>query len=88
MDFIIIGSMHMYLKQCGVFVWRIFLVVPTVEKCKKKSWHFDRSMVEVITVALIWSRDKFIIFWCPVYKVRVLLYEFVGCNIELDETKE
>ena len=44
-------------------------------------------MTEVVA-ALIWDKDKFMICQRPAHKARGLLWEFVGGNIEPDETKE
>ena len=44
-------------------------------------------MTEVVA-ALIWDKDKFMIFQRPAHKARGLLWEFVGGKVELGETKE
>ena len=44
-------------------------------------------MTEVVA-ALIWDRDKFMIYQRPAHKARGLLWEFVGGKVEPGETKE
>ncbi len=44
-------------------------------------------MVEVVA-ALIWNNDKFLICQRPSNKARPLMWEFVGGEVEPNETKE
>ena len=41
-----------------------------------------------VVAALIWQGDKFMICQRPAHKVRGLLWEFVGGQVESGETKE
>ena len=44
-------------------------------------------MIEVLA-ALIWDKDKFLIYQRPANKGRALLWEFAGGKVEKGETKE
>ena len=44
-------------------------------------------MTEVVA-ALIWDKEKFMIYQRPAHKARGLLWEFVGGKVEPGETKE